>query len=294
MRRGRGGGGGGGRSFIGVVALCATVACGGGRRVQPKPVAVTACALIDTLSIAADTATITFRALGMTREQCALMIVASTLRPWPAASSGLWTVRLSVTPTAAIVRRLDGEDARNAIDAGSALIATDDLELTAYAATHADLEVTPLPWDRTYVLLSPSASRALGSEAGPDAVRADARSADPPACEPFLPETSADSGTHSSKRVVHDAADRTGRELAERIVALAERSDATAVGLSDPELDVALHAGNELAFIVSIARGSYCASLAALARQAPWVTPGSVQPLIDTRAHAIASRPPRP
>lgn len=261
---------------------------------QPEPVVATACALTDTLSMAADTATITFSALGMTREQCGLTIVAATLRPWPAASSGPWTVRLSVTPTAAIARRLDSEDARNAIDGASTLVATDDLELTAYAATRADLEVTPLPWDRTYVLLSPSASLGLGGEAGPDAVRIDARSADPPACEPFLPETSADSGSRSSKRVVYDVADRTARELAERIVALAERSDVTAGGLSAPELDVALHAGNELAFIISIARGSYCAGLAAVAQQAPWITPGAVQPLIDTRAYTIAPRPPRP
>jgi len=142
-------------------------------------------------------------------------------------------------------------------------------------------------------LLSPSTSLPLGEEAGPDAVRADARSADPPACEPFLPETSTDSGSRSWKRVVYDVADRTARELAERIVALAERSDVTAVGLSARELDVALDAGNDLAFIISIARGSYCAALAAVARQAPWMTPGTVQPLIDTRAYTIAPRPPR-
>lgn len=276
------------------MALCATVACRGGARVQPDPVVATACALTDTLSTAADTATITFSALGMTREQCALTIVAATLRPWPAASSGPWAVRLSVTQMAAIARKLDSESARNAIDAGSALIATDDLELTAYAATRGDLEVTPLAWDRTYVLFSPSASVPLGAEAGPDAVRADARSADPPACGSSLPETIADSGSRSWKRVAYDVADRTAGELAERIVALAERSDVTAVGLSAAQLDVALHAGNELAFIVSIARGSYCAALAALAQQAPWITAGSAQPLIDTRAYAIAPRPPRP
>src|SRR5688572_2364675 len=84
MRRGRGGD----KSFIGAVALCATVACSGGPRLQPEPVVATACALTDTLRMVADTATITVSALGMTREQCALTIVAATLRPWPAASSG--------------------------------------------------------------------------------------------------------------------------------------------------------------------------------------------------------------
>jgi hypothetical protein len=263
--------------------------------VQPEPpVLATACALTDTLSTAADTVTITFSALGTTREQCAFTLIAATLRPWPSATSGPWTVHISVTPTAAVARRLSGEGARNAIDAGTALIATDDLDLTAYAAARADLEVTPLPWDRTYVRLSPRAELPLGADAGPDAVRADARSAEAPGCEPFLPEASADSGSLSSKRVVYDGADPTAREIAERIVALAGRSDATAVGMPAAELDLALRAGSELAYVVSVSRFSYCGTLAALAQHAPWMSSHSVLPLIDTRAYAIAPRTPPP
>src|SRR5688572_9099876 len=261
MRRGRGGG----KSFIGAMALCGAGACSGAVRVQPEsPVLATACALTDTPPTAGDTSAITFSTRGTTREQCALTIVAATLRPWPTATSGPWTVYVSVTPTGATARRLGSEAARNAIDARPALIVTDDLDLTAYAATRADLEVTPLPWDRTYLRLSPRGDVPLGADAGPDAVRADARSADAPTCDPFLGESSADAGRPSSKRVVYDAADRTARELAERIVALAEHSDATAVGLPAGELDLALRAGNELAYVVSVSRSLYCDTLAGL------------------------------
>jgi hypothetical protein len=277
------------------MTLCAACACTSVVRVQPEPaVMATACALTDTPSTVADTSTITFSALGTTREQCALTIVAATLRPWPTATRGPWTVHVSVAHTAATAHRLGSEAARNAIDAGPALIATDDLDLTAYAATRPDLEVTPLPWDRTYVRLSPRADPTLGARAGPDAVRADARSAEAHACEPLLPESSDDSGGLSSRRVVYDVADRTARELSERIVALADRSDVTAVGLPAADLDRALGTGNELAYVVSVSRFSYCDTLTAMAQHASWMSSQSVLPLIDTRAYAIAPRAPRP
>ena len=277
------------------MALCGAGACTAAMRVQPEPaVLATACALTDTPSTTADTAAITFSTQGTTREQCAVTLVAATLRPWPTATSGPWTVDVSVTSTGAIAHRLGSEAARDAIDARPALIVTDDLDLTAYAATRADLEVTPLPWDRTYVRLSPRGDVAVGADAGPDAVRADARSADAPTCDPFFGEASADSARLSSKRVVYDAADRTARELAERVVALAERSDATAAGLSAGELDLALRAGNELAYVVSVSSSLYCDTLAGLAQRAPWMSAHSIVPLIDTRAHAIAPRAPQP
>jgi hypothetical protein len=289
MRRGRGGG----KSFIWAMASCAAWACTGAVRVQPEPpVAASACVLTDAPATTADTSTLAFSALGVTREHCAVTLVAAALRPWPGATSGPWTVRISVAPTAATARRLGSEDARNAIDTAPVLIATDDLDLTAYAATRADLEVTPLPWDRTYVRLS-RGDMPLGAEAAPDAVRADARLAEVPACETVLPGAGLHSDHPSSKRVVYDISDRTARELAERIVALTERADATAVGMSAGELDLALRAGNELAYIVSVPRISYCETLSVLVQRAPWMSSHSIFPLIDTRAHAIAPRAPQ-
>lgn len=289
MRRGWGGG----NPYGWGLALCAICACSGAMRVpQEPPISATACTPVHAPSIAVDTATITFDALGATREHCALTLAAEGLRPWPLASSEPWTVHLTVTPTDVVVRRLDRERARNAIDAGSGLMATDDPDLTAYAATRGDLEVSPLPWDRTYLRLSARAAAPLGGSAGPDAVRVDARSAEAPPCE--LPPTALELDSVSSKRVVYDGSDRTARELAERIVALVERPDATAVGLSAAELDVALEAGNELAYIISVPRSSYCDAVTGLAQRVPWMTPRFLIPLIETRAHAIVPRAPRP
>ena len=291
MRRGRGAG-----TPIGwTVALYATWACSGTVQARPEPlVTAPACTLFGTPSLAADTATITFDAFGTTPEQCALTLAAETLRPWPNVSRGSWTVHIAVTPTAATVRRLGGEDARDAIDAGSARMATDDLDLTAYAAARADLDVTPLPWDRTYLRLSGASPTLLGGSAGPDAVRVHARPAEAPACEGVLPAERTDVGSVASKRVVYDVVDRTARELAERMVAVAEVADATAVGLSTDQLDLALRAGSELAYVVSVPRTSYCDELRTLGQRAPWMSSRSVLPLIDTRAYAIAPRPPRP
>src|SRR5687768_86342 len=290
MRRGRGGV----KSIGWSLAVSATWACSSTVQFQPEPtIPVTACALVDAPSIGVDTATITFEAPAATREQCALLLAAERLRPWPSVSHGPWTVHITVGPTDARVRLLDTDAARDAIDAGVALMATDDLELTAYAAARTDLDVTPLPWDRTYVRL-PGVSMPLGITAGPDAVHTDARLAEAAPCEfSVTDEASVPTGS-ASKRVVYDGGDRTARELAERIVAVLEIADATAVGLSAAELDVALRAGSELAYVVSVPRASYCHALATLVQRGPWTTSQSVLPLIDTRAHGIAPRAPRP
>lgn len=259
---------------------------------QEPPVSATACVLIEAPSIVADTAAISLDALAVTREHCALTLAAETLRPWPLALGEPWTVHLTVTPTRAIVRRLGSGDARNTIDAGSALLATDDLDLVGYAAARADLEVTPLPWDRTYLRLSGHAEWPIAASAGPDAVRADARPAEAPLCAPVLTDVEPDSV--SSNRVVYDDSDRTARALAERIVALVQRPDATTAGLAAADFDLALRTGRELAYVVSVPRSSYCDALTGLSRRAPWLNAGSILPLIDTRAHAIAPRAPRP
>ena len=290
MRRGRGWG----RSFTWGMALCALGGCGGTLRVpQNEPIA-TACVLAEPVSTTADSATIVFHATGITREQCAISIAAEALRPWPVATTEPWTVQLVVVPTHATARRLGSEDARDAIDAGFTLMATDDLDLVAYAASRPDLEVTPLSWDRTYLYLSPIRAGALGAGAGPDAVRVDARPAEPHACSSIPPRSDSLISSPSSMRVVYDVADLTARELAERIVALSERTDVIAVGAQATVLDGALQSGTDLAYIVSLPRSSFCDALAALSQRTRWMASGSVIPLIDTRAHAIAPRTHRP
>lgn len=288
MRRGWGGG----KPFW-VMALCAASACGGALRPPPEHrLLVATCTLTDA-SAAPDTATIAFRTADTTRAACAQRLVAEHLRPWARASSDPWTVHITLTSTGATARRLGGDAARDTIDAGHALVATEDVDLVAYAAARADLEVAPLPWDRTYLRLSRVGS-ALGSGAGPDAVRVDARPAEGWACNSAIPAFSSDTVPNRSSRIVYDAGDRTARDLAARIVALSERREVTAVGVSAAELDTLLRAGDDLAYIISVPRASQCDALATMAERAQWIGAHTVLPLIETRAYGIAPRAPRP
>ena len=241
-----------------------------------------------------DTATLAVRALGVPPAACAQMLVAEWLRPWPIASAQPWTVRITLSAAGASAHRLDSEGARNAIDAGDALMATEDLELVAYAGARPGMVVTPLPWDRTYLLLSAAPAATLGAGTGPDAVRVDARAAESWGCESVLSAASPDTASGRSGRVLYDIGDRTARELAARIVALTDQREGTAVGMSATELDRALTAGDALAYIISVARASRCDAMTAIAGRAPWVGLQAVHPLIDTRAYGIAPRVPRP
>src|SRR5688572_2325311 len=183
------GGRGGTKSIGWCLTVCATWACSNTVQLQPEPIIPEPlCALVDAPSIGGDTATITFEARAATREQCALVLAAEALRPWPGASRGPWTVLITVRATDATIRVLD---------------------------------VSLLPWDRTYVRLS-ALSRPLGATAGPDAVHADARLAEAGPCEFTFADESPVAKRNTSKRVVYDGGDRTARELAERLVAVLE------------------------------------------------------------------------
>jgi hypothetical protein len=269
------------------------------------------CALGEALRVpsgtrAADTATIVFRAtagalragsaLWAGRDACALRLVAAALRPWPSGWDERWTVGIRLTDTGAAAYRLSRERARDAIDVGAVIIATEDLGLIAYAAARPELDVTPLPWDRTYLRLAPGALAPLGGEFASEAVRVDARRAEPISCDTVVRGAAPVSASAPSVRVVYEAGDRTARELAERVVALLENTTATAVGLGPAKLDAALRAGDELAYIVSVPRFAErgCDALATLAQRAPWLSSPAIVPLIDTRVHAIVPRTPRP
>lgn len=285
-------------------ALCALGACSGAlrepaaaRHAQEDP--AEPCPLGEVQSQGRDSALIVFRtdadARGTGQITCALGLASATLRPWPTASHDRWTVEIVLTERGAIAHRLGGERARDALDGGAALIATEDLDLTAYATARPDLHVTPLPWDRTYVHLSPSPVGPLGVAFAWDAVRVDARPAEALACDTVPSPVAPGSPRPRRARVVYEAGDRTARELAERVVAIMEDS-AAVVGLAPAELESALRVGDELSYIVSLPRfpDRGCEAIAALARRAPWVTPQSIIPLVDTRAHAITPHTPRP
>jgi hypothetical protein len=284
------------------ITLCAIGACSGALRPSAESRSAAgppACTLSEAPSHHGDTATIVFSAPDVAaprggRGDCALQLVAMALRPWPTPSDDAWVVEITLTQTGATAHRLSGERARDAVDAGLALMATEDLDLVAYAAARPELGVTPLLWDRTYLRLAPGLGSALGTELSADAVRVDARHAEALSCDTVLNPTA--SGSAASAHVVYQTGDRTARELAERVVAIIGGAMTAAVALEPAELDAALRAGDELAYIVSVARSADagCDALAALARRAPWLAPHSILPLVDTRAHVIAPRAPRP
>ena len=288
-------------SLLWLAVLCAVCACGGVQHPRPEPlpddgsIAATACALAELALREADSAVIRFGAAAAARDACALELVARELRPWPTMSNDRWAVRITLTEDGARAYRLRDEPARDAIDSGATIVATDDVELLAYATSRPELAVTPLPWDRTYFWLTSGSADSLGVASLPDAVRADARpAAVHPACAFVWPEAAPNSATAHSLRVVYAAGDRTAQELAERIVAIVGGA-AVASPLDVPALDAALRAGDELGYVVSLPRRAAfeCDSLVMLAQGIPWLGPHRVRPLIDTRAHAIAPRAPR-
>src|SRR5688572_471204 len=272
MRRDRGGA----RSFLWGMSVCGLAACGAARSVPEDPVPAT-CVLTAAPSVAGDTAEVVFHTIDATRELCAQTLVARRLRPWPVASSDPWTVELSLTPGGVRAWRLGSDRARDAIDAGPVLMATEDLDLVAYAARRPDVAVAPLAWDRTYLAIS-ALPGSLGAGATADAVRVDARPAIAWDCDAAGRDAVAGIGSGPSAGIVYDAGDRTARELAARIVALSDRTNITAVGVSTAELEVRLRAGADLGYIVAVPTASRCDALAALAQRAPWIGVHSIHP----------------
>ncbi len=146
-------------------------------------------------------------------------------------------------------------DARDLIDGGIDVMVTAAPDVLDYASKRSELESLPLPWDRTYVLLSPTRVRELRARQddglelpsvsgdlrdalASDAVRGDARGHQgsgwwdgDSACEVelerlrALPPAVATAAyrVEGPRRVVYIEGDEVARGLAERVVALATR-----------------------------------------------------------------------
>ena len=234
-------------------------------------------------------------------------------------------LKLAPAPTTSdphlTIRPRRSADPRDAIDAGAALLVTDDPVAVSYAATRSHLTAIPLPWTHTYALAVPGAAPSGATALAPlardldtltaslarDAVHVEARAAQAPywwsgiqGCEPLSRSSAAApsaSGRRAS-RIVYRRDDRVARGLAERLVALGR--GATATGLAPGDFARALHAGDELAYVLELDRVSLspCQDLAVLESAAPWLVAGrgegvattTLLPLIDTRARAIVSR----
>jgi hypothetical protein len=279
--------------LLGWAGLCAVGACTTvpNPSVGSEPAApLESCVLVEPPSAeASDAVRFRFTSSGLTRQACALRLASLALRPWSASSHAHWTVQVVLDDTGATIRSLGREDARDVLDTARTLVATEDLALVAYVAARPELEVVPLPWDRTYLHVSRAIGAALGTQSFSDAVRVDARPAQLSPCDTVTASSHAPA-TDPSSRVVYEAGDRTARDLAERVVALTKAS--AAAGLDGTEFESALRTGNELAYIVSVPRSpdAACDVERALRLRAEWIVTGSIVPLIDTRAYAVMPR----
>jgi hypothetical protein len=214
-------------------------------------------------------------------------------------------------------------DARDLLDQGVDLLLTRDPATLEYAATLPQFRSVPLAWQRTRVLLAPGRSRSapsLSEDArhvlADDAVRGEARGAQGPFwwemmtnCEvTVLPPRE-----HSTPipRIVYDASDGASRDLAERFVGLVRASSPASAafldallpdrpgrtyqrsaGLTGTSLAGAQRRGADAGYITSVDSRPIepCRDLQALMESAPWLDPGTIVPLIDTRLQAIVKR----
>ncbi len=205
------------------------------------------------------------------------------------------------------VRSIEASAARDALDGGTDLLATDDPGIVSYATHRAELLTLPLPWDRTYVVLASESAPPNVSEtlrltlaallAG--AVRADYRIAQ----RPFWWESSNNctapvgarpvAPARPSSRVVYRSGDRVAQGIAERLVALSgsrsargedevgtllprlsqARARVVATALAPSAFAAALHAGDDVAYVLPLPRFTVapCHELAVLLRAAPWL-----------------------
>jgi hypothetical protein len=228
-----------------------------------------------------------------------------------------------------VVRLASSRDARDLLDAGVDVLVTGDPSVVQYAA-ESGLATVPLPWQATYVLLVPARARGALSGASLDsgvwsddssvgsslvaAVHASARpaagpfwwrsatgpeqtvdSVGPAAVEPE-PRRPADRPARLDRRVLYERGDRTARDLAERVVALAASRGGSliAAGVDGTELARILAAGTSAGYVLALPRSVALPRLAvrALLREAPWLSaPAALDralvPLVDTRPTAI-------
>jgi hypothetical protein len=204
-----------------------------------------------------------------------------------------------------------GADPRDLLDAAGHLVVTRDRGALAYAAGLSAWTDVPLGWDRLYLLLSPAAASRdpaalapIRAELARDALRGEGRPADSTLAQWVLSCTGASDGgpppgaSVGRPRVIYPREDAVARALAERLVARAESdlstvlgfpavlagTTITAVGLDPESFTRAVTERQDLAVVMPLfPYGAFdCGPLAALGDG--W---GLVEPLVETRAHAL-------
>jgi hypothetical protein len=259
--------------------------------------------------------------------------------PWPVGTGPLWTrgwegtgsgrvLRAAPTPdapegTPAVEFRVArAPDPRDVLDQPVDIMVTRDAGVVRYAAGAGDWRVTPLPWDRVYVLasavrirsgttvqLTPDDQAALARDAVRDDARAPgtARSWWATSCQAEAEEPTATGSPGPDRRglVIAPADDRVAADLVARLVAradaeladlLGERGAAVRAGAADrSEYAARLAAGDAGAYVIPLPASPLdpCRAAATLRALAPWLAPtGAVAaealaPLVETRAHLL-------
>ena len=189
-------------------------------------------------------------------------------------------------------------DLRDALDAGADLVVSGDPQVIDYAARTSELNTYPLPWDRTYALLQHPGAQAVSTTLDStlklslvrDVVQTDAR---PSASRhwwnssPCSVEISMVGTTPTGSRIVYQQTDPVARQLAERLVAVADVRSPLSALASDPlRFAAELERGADRGYIVAIP----LQSASPCRESAQWTRRGRLYPLIDTRQHAIVRR----
>ena len=215
-------------------------------------------------------------------------------------------------------------DPRDLIDRGVDLLLTRSRAALDYAATLPPFQSTPLPWGRTHVLLTPGRARGVPplsddqrEALARDAVRGDARGARGPFWWDGLSDcaVTGGAGLQTSQlftpRIVYDGGDDVARDLAERFVGLVRagsqaaapfldvflpdrprRTYQRAAGLTGAALAQARRAGRDAGYVLALDTHPLdpCRDLQLLTADVPWVDPGTIVPLVETRLYAITRR----
>ena len=186
-------------------------------------------------------------------------------------------------------------DLRDALDAGADLVVSGDPQVIDYAARTSELNTYPLPWDRTYALLQHPGAQAVSTILDStlklslvrDVVQTDAR---PSASRhwwnssPCSVEISMVGTTPTGSRIVYQQTDPVARQLAERLVAVADVRSPLSALASDPlRFAAELERGADRGYIVAIP----LQSASPCRESAQWTRRGHLYPLIETRQHAI-------
>lgn len=185
-------------------------------------------------------------------------------------------------------------DPRDLLDQGGDLLVTSDPSVLDYARRREEFRVLPLAWATTHVLVTPpgaspiitlpAADRAALAR---DAVRADARAAEPPWWWEGEPSCFVQDPPPAARLrdITVPEGDPIARDLAERLLALTRPSGngRRVTALGPAAFSAALARGTADAFVTAFPRvwSSDC-------RGVPNVPVGAhLLPLVDSRAHAI-------